>query len=307
MLTPKTNFMKISSFVIIAFATVSLSLVGCGEDPIVEPTEPQVVFRFKFDKNQERLNSFGQPATVPAQNAAQSPDFNSISAHYVELIPNILTQVGTGQILYRADETTAGGANAIDFSKAVIVAEDEVFLSVPISAIAAGTYPYIRISLSYQNYNIKFNASGFSQLTGTLASFIGYNSYVTNYNIGQENVAVNGNKLQGYWGFETVVNVLGQDYVSVTEGQVPAGFITVPNPLASTSPIPAGSCLVTGNFVTPLTITGNETENIEVQISVSVNNSFEWSDLDNNNQYDPLDGDVPVDMGVRGLKAIVQP
>ncbi|MCF8256160.1 MAG: hypothetical protein K9J06_01305 [Flavobacteriales bacterium] len=280
--------------------------ISCDTDTDNTPQEPQLVFRFKFDSQQERLDNFGQPVIVPQGNAAQSPDFNKISAHYVELIPNAITQLGDGQLLYRAPETTAGGGNAIDFSQAVIVGEHEIFLSVPLSSIAANSYPYIRISLSYQNYNILFNAQGFNQLTGTLASFIGFNNYLTTYNIGNESVAVNGNRLQGYWGFETVVNVLGQDYVSVTEGQVPEGFITVPNPLASTSPIPAGSCLVTGSFEIPLQITGNETENIEVLISISTNNSFEWSDPDGNGQYDPLDGDVPVDMGVRGLKAIVQ-
>jgi hypothetical protein len=110
---------------------------------------------------------------------------------------------------------------------------------------------------------------------------------------------VNANKLQGYWGFESTV--LGQSYFLA--GQVPAGLITVVNPLPN-SPIPAGSCLVTGPFQTPLTITGNETENVEVQLSFSTNQSFEWTDDNSNGQYDS--GEVPVDMGLRGLKAIVQ-
>jgi len=283
-------------------------LAGCESDTDDQtPQGPQLVFRFKFDSQQERLNNFGQPSTVPQGNAAQSPIFKKMAAHYVEMVPTALTQLGNGQVLYHAEETTLGGSTAIDFDKTTVVGENEVFLSVPLSSIAAGTYPYIRVSLSYQKYDIKFNASGYNQLTGTLASFIGYNTYIRKYVIGQEEVTRNANELQGYWGFETVVPIPGLgNYVSVTEGRVPAGAITVPNLLASTSPIPAGSCLVTGSFVTPLVITGNETSNIEVLISISTNNSFEWSDPDGNGQYDPLDGDVPVDMGVRGLKAIVQ-
>ena len=283
-------------------------LAGCESDTDDQtPQGPQLVFRFKFDSQQERLNNFGQPSTVPQGNAAQSPIFKKMAAHYVEMVPTALTQLGNGQVLYHAEETTLGGSTAIDFDKTTVVGENEVFLSVPLSSIAAGTYPYIRVSLSYQKYDIKFNASGYNQLTGTLASFLGYNTYIRKYVIGQEEVTRNANELQGYWGFETVVPIPGLgNYVTVTEERGPAGAITVPNILASTSPIPAGSCLVTGSFVTPLVITGNETSNIEVLISISTNNSFEWSDPDGNGQYDPLDGDVPVDMGVRGLKAIVQ-
>ena len=92
----------------------------------------------------------------------------------------------------------------------------------------------------------------------------------------------------------------------MTRGQAPAGATTVVNPLFASSPIPAGSCLVTGAFETPLSITGNETEDVTVILSVSTNQSFEWTDPDGNGQYDPLDGDVPVDMGLRGLKAMVE-
>jgi len=296
------NFRSIASLLL---CTLGFSLAGCDKDinddsPGTEG--PRLVFKFKFDAQQERLNNFGQPSTVPQGNAAQTPVFREMAAHYVEMIPSAFTQLGSGQVLYHAEETTLGGDLAIDFDKTNAVGENEVFLSYPLKDIASGTYPFIRVSLNFQKYDIKFNASGFNQLTGTLASFLGYNNYIRKYTINQEEVTVNGNELQGYWGFETSVF----NFVSVTDGRVPAGAITVPNMLADTSPIPPGSCLVTGAFETPLQITGEETEDIVVIISISINNSFEWSDPDGNGQYDPLDGDVPVDMGVRGLKALVQ-
>jgi len=260
---------------------------------------PQLVFKFKFDPTQARLNAFGGASTVASGNAAQSPSFNKMSGHYVEMIPTAWTALGMGEVVYEGPETTAGGSRAIDFSKAVVSGENEVFLSVPLSSISAGTYEFIRVSVTYQEFDIVYNATGFSNLTGTLASFIGFNTYITSYNVNQEQVDVNTNKLQGYWGFESTV--LGQSYFLT--GQVPAGGITVVNPL-SNSPIPAGSCLVTGPFQTPLTITGNETENIEVKLSFSTNQSFEWTDDNSNNQFDS--GETPVDMGLRGLRAIVQ-
>lgn len=262
-------------------------------------TGPQLVFKFAFNPNQERYDSFGHISTVPAGHAAQSPSFNNMSGHYVEMIPTEWTALGTGEVIYTGAETTAGGDRAIDFDEAIVVGENEVFLSIPLSSIAAGTYQFIRVSVTYQDFDIVYNANGLTNLTGTLASFIGFNTYITSYNVNGRNVNVNANKLQGYWGFESTV--FGQSYF--LSGQVPPGFTTVVNPL-SNSPIPAGSCLVTGPFETPLTITGNETENIEVALSFSTNQSFEWTDDNSNGQYDS--GEVPVDMGLRGLKAIIQ-
>lgn len=282
---------------VIAIAT-AFTFSACNTDGDNQPDGPYIVFKFQFNPNQERYDSFGQPATVPSGNAAQSPSFNSISGHYVEMIPTALTALGAGEILYQGDETNAGGDMAIDFDKASVVGENEVFLSVPISEVAAGTYEYVRVSVSYQNYNITYNALGFNGLTGTLASFVGYNTYITNLLVDQQSVSVNDDKLQGYWAFESAG--------TMTTGQAPAGATTVPNPIFASSPIPQGSCLVTGEFETPLTLTGEETEDVTVILSVSTNQSFEWTDPDGNGQYDPLDGDVPVDMGLRGLKAIVQ-
>ena len=296
--------MKLFFFLLVFYLILGLN--ACNVEDEDDTNSINLVFKFQFDPNQERFDSFGQPATVPNGNAAQSPSFNTISGHYVELIPTALTALGAGEIIYQGAETNAGGDMAIDFDQANVVGENEVFLSVPIDELAAGTYEYVRVSVSYQNYDITYNASGFSGLTGTLASFVGYDTYITDVLIDQESIAVNDDKLQGFWAFETTVNVGGTNFTQTTSGQAPAGATTVPNPIFASSPIPQGSCLVTGAFETPLTITGNETEDVVVVLSVSTNQSFEWTDPDGNGQYDPLDGDVPVDMGLRGLKAIVQ-
>lgn len=272
-------------------------LSGCDTDPEDNFSGVNVIFKFKFDPEQERYDSFGQPAEVPSGHAAQSPTYNGISGHYVELIPGALTGLGDGEIVYQGEETFEGGEKAIDFSKASVVAENEVFLSIPIEEVAAGTYEFVRVSVSYQNYNIRYNALGFNNLSGTLASFIGYNTYISTFNVAQQELEVNDDKPQGYWAFESEG--------TMTTGQAPAGATTVVNPIFANSPIPQGSCLVTGAFETPLTITGNETEDVVVTLSVSTNQSFEWTDPDGNGQYDPLDGDVPVDMGLRGMKAYV--
>ena len=256
--------------------------------------EPYLIVKFQFDPNQVRLNNLGQPATIPSGHAAQSPDFSKISAHYFELAPTAYTQLTEGAVLYHSDETTAGGAVAIDFSKAVVVGEGEAFLRIPLSQVAQGNYEYVRVSLAYQEYTISVRNAGTDYL-GKLASFVGYNSYITTHSIGNNSFPVNANRLQGYWAFAL------NDFPYATSGQAPAGATTVPNPIAATSPIPSGSCVVTGKFAQNLIINGNETRDVVITLSLSSNNSFEWQEVTSDGKYEPSIGENVVDMGLRGL------
>jgi hypothetical protein len=289
------------SITIIISLFVSIAIFSCKKNTNTSSTGVQVTFIFKFDSTQQRLNNLGEPTGVAAGDKAQSPIFNTMSAHYVELTPDQLTALGSGDILYKAPETAAGGANAIDFSKAKFAGDGGIFLSVPLKDVQPGTYNWVRVSLAYQNYTIKMNASGLS-FNATIASFIGFNTYLQNFKIKDSSLQVNGNRTQGYWAFEASTSSFGV----VDSGQAPAGATTVPNPLFATSPIPQGSCVVTGKFASPLVISGNETSDIKVIISLSVNKSFEWKDMDGNDTYDPLNGDKVVDMGIRGLIPSVQ-
>ncbi len=281
---------------ILRFAFISAMLFSCtdNDDKETNQDEPQLIVKFKFDPNQARLDNLGQPSTVPAGHAAQSPIFNKISSHYLEFAPTAFTALGQGTILYRNAETIQGGANAIDFSKAKIVGEGEVFLSIPLKNITPGSYEWVRCSLSYQDYNIKVLSAG-TEYNGTLASFVGFRNYISSFTSGGYTYDVNANKDQGFWAF----GLQGFNYS--TSGQAPAGATTVPNPIASTSPIPAGSCVVTGKFGNNLVITGSETKDIEVTLSLSINKSFEWTEVTADGKYEPSIGENVVDMGLRGL------
>lgn len=285
--------MRIKIITLLMLSLISFSCTDEDDNALLAVEEPQLIIKFKFDPTQVRLNGIGQPSTIPVGNAAQSPNFNSISAHYLEFTPNALTQVGQGAVLYHAPETSLGGATAIDFSQAKIVGEGEAFLTIPLKNIPQGSYEYVRVSLSYQNYNINVLASGIDYV-GTLASFVGYNNYITTHSINGNSFVVNDDVLQGYWAF----GIPSVGYY--TSGQS-TGVTTVPNPIAATSPIPAGSCLVTGKFATNFVITGNETKNVEVQLSLSINNSFEWQEVNADGKFEPSVGENVVDMGLRGL------
>jgi len=271
---------------------------GCKEEDNQEPDGPMLIFKFKFDPNQERLDAIGEPAVMPSGHAGQSPRFNGMSAHYIELSQGVFTQVGSGEVLYVGEETTAGGSKAISFDKETVVGDGETFFTIPLKDVAPGTYEYLRVSLAYQNFDVDMFAV--IPLTGTLASFVGYNTYINSFKVKDSTISVNGNRLQGYWAFETHGSPVPVD---VQTGQAPG--TTVVNPLFATSPIPSGSCLATGQFATPFTITGDETEDVMITVSLSTNKSFEWAETDGDGIWEPLDGEYAVDMGLRGLIPIV--
>jgi len=283
---------------IVVFALFVFLFTSC--DRIASEESPRLIFKFKFDPNQERLGNFGEPQDLPFSHAAQTPIFNEMGAHYIELARENDIPVYNGVEVYKSPMTTKGGEEAIDFDQALYASDGEIFYSIDLSTIPSGEYEYLRISLSYQNYTIAFKHQDI-ELNGTIASFVGSNTYIDSYKVKNEEVKVRGNKLQGYWAFET-------DFpnIPVVEGQAPPGAITVPNPIHSFSPIPIGSCLVTGKFDSPLVVTGDESSDIVVVCSVSINNSFEWVDNNNNGTYEPMEGDQVIDMGVRGLIPFIE-
>lgn len=294
-------------------------LSACKKTPTNPVQEPQLVFKLQLDPNQSRLNALAQSTAIPTGNAGQSPTFNGFSAHKIELVPTKLTPINHGAIVYHGKETTTGGSKAVDFANSIISKNGETIISVPIKTIAAGTYEYIRVSVSYQNYDIRFNinniplgngqTTNLRQQKGTIASFLGFNNYITTVQPRTKLQTVNANKKQGYWAFETNLNAPYAAFNAIYTGE--AAATTVVNPLHSTTRTPAGSCLITGSFGgNNLVLTGKETDDIVVQLSFSTNKSFEWKDDNGNGELDvDLSNnsiETVVDMGLRGLQASIQ-
>lgn len=282
--------------------------------------EPRLIFKFKFDSTQARLDNLGSPSTIITGNAAQSPVFHGMSAHFIQIAEDSLSPL-TNNVLYRNTEVTTGGDNAIDFSKSVIKGEGEEFFAVPLKSLTAGTYKWLRISLAYQDYDIKaiYRKSGVNggapfMFNAEVASFIGFNSYVTSFNLKGENIPVNANLRQGS-GAVKPYNIPYISTMPATMWSAPVSTTTtVVDPFEALLGIPSNSCLVVGKFTSAITITGTETKDIVVTVSLSTNNSFEWKDKDaaQDGLYEPVDGnnsnarlDSVVDMGIRGIIPIV--
>lgn len=301
---------------IFVVAVLVLAFTGCKKSE--STTTPKLIFKFRFDPTQARYDSFGNlQDTLPTGHAGQSPSFNAMSAHYIELARTRWDSVGKGIVLYHAPEVTTGGEKAIDFSQSVFAKDGETFYSVNLKDVTPGDYEFLRVSLAYQNYDVNMyidtTISGFTiqqDYPCTVASFVGFNTYVTSYKVKNQTLTPNANKKQGYWGFESTVSV--PPYYNQTfllDGQAPAGATTVVNPIFATSPIPSGSCLVTGPFSgDKLHITGNETKNVVVTVSLSTKKSFEWIEASGrvNGKWEPSKGEAIVDMGIRGMVPSVQ-
>jgi hypothetical protein len=281
-------------FLLLLIFVASASFFSCSSEDSLLDDEPSLIVKFKFDPNQIRLNNLGQLSVIPEGNAAQTPDFKKISAHYLEFAPTSATPLGQGTIVYHAPETDLGGAMAIDFSQAKIVGDNEIFLKIPLKDIVAGSYEWVRASLTYQSGTIQILNQG-TTYSGTLDSFVGFRTYIGTHNIDNNVFPVNANRSQGYWAFAL------NGFPYATSGQAPEGATTVPNPLFSTSPIPQGSCVVTGKFSNNLIITGNEKSDVVVELSLSINQSFEWTEVTADGKYEPSIGEQVVDMGLRGL------
>jgi hypothetical protein len=132
------------------------------------PAKARLRFVFKFDSTQVRLNNLGNVSAVPSNHQAQSPKFNGMGAHYIELAPGDFTAIGGGAVLYNTPTvtttpvtvTSASGSttftNAIDFAQLPVKGDGEEFYSVELASVPAGTYKWLRVSLAYQNYDIKY-------------------------------------------------------------------------------------------------------------------------------------------------------
>lgn len=288
---------------------VMLTLSACNKDV---RTFNDIHFSFEFDATQERLDNLGNPSTVPAGHATQTPDFKLMSVHYIELSQDQFTPFKEGTVLYLARETDEGGEGAIDFDSSLVAGAGSDFLKINLERLVPGTYEYVRVSVAYQQYTINYNVNNIPIIgnlpdqSGTVASFIGYRTYIRDLNIENLTTPIYANKPQGFWGFETLFTGDLADYNAIYTGQSPAGATTVVNPIDATSPVPAGSCVITGRFAEPLVINGDETGELYITFSFSINESFEWVDTNGNGAWD-IDAsnaentEQVTDMGLRGL------
>ena len=297
----------------IALTLALVSFMACSKQP-----DKMLHFVVKFDPLQEKLGNNGLPTTLKTGLAAQTPAMNSIGISGIELVKDDFTKFGQGVDVFSTPETTSGGEKALDYQQVRMLKEGEIVVSVPLKNVAAGTYNWIRTTVAAQNFDVQFNmtnvpfAGNFLKERGALASFSTANNYITTYKVFSKTDSVRANKKQGYWSFETKLNQAYKPYDKMFNGQSSVGTFTSPNPLLQTAPTPLDNTILTGRFDTPLSITGSETQDVTVILTLSCNKSFEWEEtINRNGEWDfnlqPVPGQPSVerivDVGLRSLKA----
>jgi len=268
-------------------------------------TSKQFIVRLKFDSAQIRLNDLGQVSSPAAGIGAQSPVITGMSINYIELMPDAGSTPGAGVVVYKASETTCGGAKAFNYCKGVVVSENEVLVSVDLSSVPAGTYPWIRISIAYQELTIQARSVSAGTTPAYLSGFSADLSYLSKLKI--QNTILTptlggiGNKSRGYWTYyQPVFNT-----AYLLDGQSPYTTVVNPNLQATNT---TSLSFVYGQFVNSttsnteaLTIGTNETSNREIILSISTNKSFEWTEITHDGLFQPEIGENILDFGCRGL------
>lgn len=295
---------------------------GCTKTDNGAFSDAKLILRYRFDSTQQRLDNTGMPSAIKDGNAALSPVLNSMSVNHIELMPETTTAFGKGVVLFQAPETSVAGDNAIDFSQSITAGNYEVFFAVSLKDIPPGEYEWLRIAPAYQQFSVTCHLDTVITITtdtssqdisiaedfpATVAGFTGYNTYINSYLLKTVGVEVEGNRKQGYWGFEATYEAEGINETDTISGQIPEGSITVVNPLFNSSPVPDGSSAITASFLPgKLVITGKEKENVIVEVSFSTNHSFEWQEILPNGKWDAWKGEPLVDIGFRGMIPVIK-
>lgn len=292
-------------------------MMSCTKTDNGEVSEAKLILRFKFDSTQQRLNSRGELSYLAPEHAARSPVINSMAVHYIELSPDASTPLGQGSVIYKGGETDIVGARAIDYEQAAFFGNYEVFFAIPLKNFPAGEYEWLRLEPTAMSGSVPCHIDTTITVTtdtssntitidqdffGNFTGLTGYNTYIRDILFPAGLLTIEDNRKQGFWGFETTIGAEGFSEIYTDSAQSPGGSLTVVNPLHATSPLPEGSGVITAAFVPgKLIVTGKETENIIVEVSLSTNQSFEWKEIVNNGKWDPLEGEPVIDMGIRGM------
>jgi hypothetical protein len=298
------------------FCLILLLAVGCRKQ-----NNARLYVKIKFDPLQERLNNQGLSTGIGAGNAAQTPAINHVGIEGLEILKTAFSKAGEGSVLFSVPKTNAGGSAAVDYSKLITVKDGDVFLSTPVRDIAPGKYEWLRASVACHNFDLRVNminipfVGNLPDERAAFAGFLGTNNYITKYKVWEKEDVVNGNKGRGYWCMETKFNAAFNSLNTIYRGQMTDKNITFVNPISQTVPTLTGSADVVGRFETPLSITGAETEDITVVLTLSTNNMFEWEEnINRNGKWDinaqgsngQPEFEKIKDIGFRGLKVAFQ-
>ena len=298
---------KLQSMAVILAA---LSMFSCNKD--VKEFVSQY-FISEADPSGARLDWDGNSSEVAAGNIGITPDsVLNIGIHYLELVQDANTAYKSGVIIYRSPETFQGGEIAIDFDSLLFLAPGTEIFNANLRKIPPGTYSYIRASVTCISYGITVDlddvpgAGAVNNVPATMYSFLGYRTYIGSIQADTNDQEINANRALGFWLLET--RQPEADWNKVIQTQLNSNLVTVVNELSDSAPIPNSTAIITGVFDEPLVITGEESDDLYLTLTFSVNKVIEVADAnsdgtwDLNYQFNVLSEEL-MDHGLRSLRA----
>ena len=234
------------------------------------------------------------------------------------------------------------GHSGVRYTSLQITKDGEAMVSIPLNTITPGTYRFLRLAVAYQNFDILYKLdSTVSNLyhNGTLypsASFYGMyhasisafsdstffdNGFtVSNYTV--NNMPPKTVKKSGFYGFETQLGTNSFYYpLEKTSTLQVADSVASVNTIYAKVKTPKNASVFTAPFytinfknytqdtiMTPLVITGGETESIIIDCTMITKNSFEWKNDNGNGVWDAYSNkpgaknEGVYNFGFRGMK-----
>lgn len=287
----------------------ALVFLGCKKE-----ANPQIQVIWQQDPFQERLDNEGRLSPVSSSNLSLSPKLNTIAVEHIELLPSDPTRLFSGATLYSANNKQTVNDTTVSLEKLVFTPQSTPLSTSPLKSLQGKTFQWVCVWLAYQSFDVRFNLNNVPNIgtitdeSGTFNAFLGANTFISRHKVITKEDIVNDYRPQGYWLFETNLRAAFTTYNTFYRGQLPPRSVTAVNPLSATLATPRNSSIFIARLDKPITITGEEKNDVTITLTFSTNQSFEWRDNNRNGRWDidvqNIQNEPVINFGLRGMKAI---
>jgi hypothetical protein len=294
----------------IALCFFVIGFWGCKKE-----ADPEIHVIWQQDPFQERLDNEGRPSPVSSSNLSLSPKLNTIAVEHIELLAANPTRLFSGATLFSANNKQTVNDTTVSLDKLVFTPQSTPLSTSYLKPLQGKTFEWICVWVAYQSFDVRFNLNNVPNIgtitdeNGTFNTFLAANTFISKHKVITKEDIVNDYRPQGYWLFETNLRAAFSAYNSFYRGQLAPRSVTAVNPLAASLATPRHSNIFITRLDKPITITGEEKNNVTITLTFSTNQAFEWRDNNRNGRWDidvqNIQNEPIMNFGLRGMKAVV--
>ncbi len=283
---------------------------NCNKDD-----DPQIQVFWQQDPFQERLDNEGRVSPVSSSNLSLSPKLNSIAVEHIELLPSEPTRLFSGATLYSVNNKQTINDTTVSSDRLIFTPSDKPLSTSFLKPLQGKTFEWVCVWLAYQNFDVRFNLNNVPNIgtltdeSSTFSTFLAAKTFISRHKVITKEDIVNDFRLKGYWVFETNLRAAFAAYNGVYRGQLSPTTVTAVNPLSASVTTPRYSSVFIARLDKPITITGDEKKDINITLTFSTNQAFEWRDNNRNGRWDidaqNIHNEPIINFGLRGMKAVV--